>query len=102
MTTTYFNDFLTAARSAQEVFGVSFQVEGKTYRGVRSDLSALDSLVPGGFMADYKMALEVVSADVDPAIGSIITVDGIRLRVGHKSESTEDPCTVLYLQGINK
>ena len=98
-------DFQTAGfRSARQVFGVDFTVAGDstTYRGVMRDTAEMLPLQSGGMPQDYDGALDTLKDDVDPNVGTKLTINGITYRIEHKQGSEDDPVQTLFYTGIQK
>lgn len=99
--------------AAREVFGVSLQViqlpggqvvtDPQTFYGVQRKTSDMLPLQSGGFMQDFDGGLEVLNTEINPAIGSILSINGgPPMRIAYSKSSTEDPVTLLYLIGVSK
>ncbi len=96
------NQVTDAWKACRDTFGVTLTIAGVDYRGVMRDTSSLMPLMSGGFPVDYSGAVEVLSSEINPAIGTKVTIGTATYRIEHKQGSDEDPVTVLYLQGISK
>lgn len=89
-------------REARNTFGVTFTVSGTDYKGVMLDTTELLPLMPGGFPEDFAGGLEINTSDVDPAVGTKLTIGSNTYRIESKSDSPEDNVATLILIGVSK
>jgi hypothetical protein len=87
---------------ARKVFGTTFTIAGTDYKGVMLDSTELLPLLPGGFPEDFAGGLEIKTTDVDPAVGTKLTIQGKTLRIESKGSVGEDNTAVLILVGVSK
>lgn len=89
-------------KEARRVAGVDFVISGSTYRGIQSDTTDLVNLASGGFGQDYDAGLDYLPEEIDPAIGSLLSMGGVSYRVKDKRHSGDNPVATVMLQGANK